>query len=139
MKKTFLLSMLFSFAILCSCEKEGSPVEAQLAQRKAKLDSREQALDGREKALEQREQAVAEREKAVVNARVIHPRTQAPDAAQAEAERQKRIQQLPPELRALIPDRSQLDAIKARKDSGIQDRALQTERGTEDAQQSPTP
>lgn len=135
----FVLLTLISLAMLCSCEKEGSTVEAQLAKRKVELDSREQTLDGREKALERREQAVAEREKAVVNARVIHPRAQAPDSAQAEAERQKRIQQLPPELRALIPDRSQLDAIKARKESGTQDRALQTERGTEDARQSPTP
>lgn len=118
--------------MICSCQKRDSSLEAQLAQRKVELDSREQALDEREKALERREQAVADREKAMANSHTIQPRTQAPDAAQAEAERQKRIQQLPPELRALIPDRSRLDAVRAQKDTAIQDRAVQTQRSLEE-------
>src|SRR5882724_12846262 len=65
MKKMFVLSMLISLAMICSCQKQDSTVEAQLAQRKVELDSREQALDEREKALEQREEAAADREKAI--------------------------------------------------------------------------
>jgi hypothetical protein len=100
------------------------------------LDSREQALDEREKALEQRERAVAEREKVVPNSRIIQRRTQVPDAAQAEAERQKRIQQLPPELRALIPDRSRIDAGKIGKEETAQEQAAQFQRGMENARRN---
>ena len=127
--------MLIALAMICSCQKQDSTVEAQLAQRKVELDSREQALDEREKALERREQAVADREKAMANSRIIQPRTQAPDAAQAEADRQRRIQQLPPELRALIPDRSRVNAEEAEKNPTTdRQRPVQTQRGFEDAQ-----
>ena len=130
MKKMFVLSMLISLAIICSCQKQDSTAETQLAQRKVQLDSREQALDEREKTVEQRERAVAEREKAVANRRIIQPRRQVPDAAEAEAERQRRIQQLPPELRALIPDRSRIESGKTAKDpGGAQQQAGQTQRG----------
>jgi hypothetical protein len=134
MKKMFVLSVFISFAMICSCQKQDSVAEAQLAQRKTELDVREEALVEREKAVEQREKAVAEREKAVANSRIIQSQRQGPDAAQAEAERQRRIQQLPPELRALIPDRSRLDAAKAEKDAATQDRAIQTKRSLQDAQ-----
>src|SRR5205809_7839984 len=134
MKKMFVLSMFISFAMICSCQKQESTVEAQLAQRKTELDVREEALVEREKAVEQREKAVAEREKAVANSRIIQSQRQGPDAAQAEAERQKRIQQLPAELRALIPDRSRIDAGKAEKDRAAQQRAVRTQRSLEDAQ-----
>ena len=121
--------MLISLAIICSCQKQDSTAETQLAQRKVQLDSREQALDEREKTVEQRERAVAEREKAVANRRIIQPRRQVPDAAEAEAERQRRIQQLPPELRALIPDRSRIESGKTAKDpGGAQQQAVQTQR-----------
>jgi hypothetical protein len=120
MKKMFILSMLISFAMICSCQKQDSASEALLAQRKTELDAREEALVQREKAVEEREKAVAEREKALANSRVIQSQRQAPDAAQAEAERQRRIQQLPPELRALIPDRSRMDAGKSEKDPAAQ-------------------
>ena len=112
MKKIFIVSMLTSFAMICSCQKQDSTAEAQLAQRKTELDTREAALDEREKALVERERALAEREKAVANVRTIPPRAQGqtPDAAQIQAERDRRIQQLPPEFRALIPDRSQVTA-----------------------------
>jgi hypothetical protein len=131
MKKMFVLSMFISFAMICSCQKQDSAAEAQLAQRKTELDAREKALVQREKAVEEREKAVAEREKALANSRVIQPQRQAPDAAQAEAERQRRIQQLPPELRALIPDRSRLDSRNAEKDT--MNPAAQTQRSLEDA------
>jgi hypothetical protein len=135
MKKMLVLSTVVSFAIICSCQKQDSTAEAQLAQRKTELDTREEALVQREKAVEEKEKAVAEREKAVANTRVIQPQRQAPDAAQAEAERQRRIQQLPPEFRALIPDRSQLDAKRAAKEAATeQQRAAQTQRSIEKAQ-----
>ena len=125
--------MLISLAMICSCQKQDSAAEAQLAQRKTELDVREEALVQREQAVDEREKAVAEREKAVANSRIIQPRRQAPDAAQAEADRQRRIQQLPPELRALVPDRSRMDAAKAEKGNPAQEQAVQSQRSVGDA------
>src|SRR5207249_322660 len=45
MKKIFVLSMLISFAMICSCQKQDTAAEQQLAQRKAELDERENAKD----------------------------------------------------------------------------------------------
>jgi len=128
-----LLSTIIAFAMICSCQKQDSAAEAQLAQRKTELDVREEALIQREKAVDEREKAVAQREKAVATSRVIQSQRQAPDAAQAEAERQRRIEQLPPELKALIPDRSRIDAAKAEKDRAAQQRAVQTQPSLDDA------
>jgi hypothetical protein len=133
MKNIFILGMLISSAAICSCQKQNSTAEAQLAQRKTELDAREEALVQREKAVDEREKAVAEREKAVANSRIIQSQRQLPDAAEAEAERQRRIQQLPPEIKALIPDRSRIDAAKAEKDRAAQQRAVQGQPGVEDA------
>src|SRR5207247_4308751 len=103
MKKFFVISMLISFAMICSCQKQDLAAEQQLAQRKAELDAREKALDEREKAL-------AEREKATASARMIPPdlqsRRQVRDPAQVKAERERRLQQLPPDLQGLIADPS---------------------------------
>src|SRR5436190_9336643 len=115
MKKTLFLSTLIPLAIICSCQKQDSGAEAQLAQRKTELDALEEGLIQREKAVDEREKEVAEREKALANSRIIQSQRQTPDAAQAEAERQRRIQQLPPELKALVPDRSQVEAAQAQK------------------------
>src|SRR5438874_2530682 len=120
MKKTLLLSTVVSFAMICSCQKNDSGAEAQLAQRKTELDAREEALIQREKAVDAREKEIAEREKALANSRIIQSPRQAPDAAQAEAERQKRIQQLPPELKALVPDRSQVEARAQKQQQSAQ-------------------
>jgi hypothetical protein len=133
MKKMFLLSTLIAIAMICSCQKQDSTAEAQLTQRKTELDAREEALIQREKAVEEREKAVAEREKAVATGAVIQSQRQAPDAAQAEAERQRRIQQLPPELKALIPDRSRIDAARAAKDRILPAQAVQAQQSFEDA------
>src|SRR5437588_3679805 len=129
MKKALFLSTLISFAVICSCKKQDSAAEAQLAQRKTELDAREEALI-------QREKAVAEREKAVANTRIIQSQRQAPDAAQAEAERQRRIQQLPPEIKALIPDRSQANSANVEKDrmTGDPRAGAQRPRAQQDAQ-----
>jgi len=109
MKKKIILSMIISFAVICSCQKQDSAAEQQLAQRKTELDAREKALDDREKAL-------VEREKAVANSRISPSRQQARNPAEVEAEREKRLQQLPPELRALIPNPAQVDSAKLAKE-----------------------
>src|SRR5438128_3394063 len=134
MKKTLFLSTLIPLAMICSCQKQDSGAEAQLAQRKTELDAREEALIQREKAVDEREKAVAERENAVANTRILQSQRQAPDAAQAEAERQKRIQQLPPELKALIPDRSQIEAGRAQKQREKQQQSVQRQSVIQDSQ-----
>src|SRR6266581_4850367 len=136
MKKIFIVSMLTSFAMICSCQKQDSAAEQQLAQRKTELDTREAALDEREKALVERERAFAQREKPIANIRTIPPgvQGQTPDAAEAKAERDRKIQQLPPEFRALIPDRPQLNAAKGEKDRMTRERLAQRQLGPEDLQ-----
>ena len=133
MKRIFVFSMLICFAMICSCQKQDSAAEQQLAQRKTELDARETALDEREKALDRKEKALAESEKAIANVRTIPPGapSQTPDAAQIQAERDARIQQLPPEFRALIRDRSEMDAAKERLK---QERLSQGQRGPEELQ-----
>ena len=108
MRRIFVLSAFICFATICACQKQDSAAEAQLAQRKAELDTREKALDEREKAL-------VEREKALANSRIIPSRQQARNPAEVEAEREKRLQQLPPELRALIPNREQMNSKLAKE------------------------
>jgi hypothetical protein len=109
MKRIFVLSTFIGFAMICACQKQDSAAEAPLAQRKAELDTREKALDEREKAL-------VEKEKAVANSRIIQSRRQARNPAEIEAEREKRLQQLPPELRALIPNPAQMNSAKLAKE-----------------------
>jgi hypothetical protein len=118
MKKMFLLSTLASFAMICSCQRQDSAAEAQLAQRKGELDARDTALGEREKTLDARERALAEREKATANTSTIRPELQSPrqipNAAEAKTERDRRIQQLPPEIRALVLDPSRVKAESSR-------------------------
>jgi len=109
MKKIFIFPMVISFAMICSCQKQDSTADAQLAQRKTELDAREKALDEREKT-------VSEWEKAVANSRIIQPRQQARNPAEVEADREKRLQQLPPELRAIVPNPAQVDSAKLAKE-----------------------
>jgi hypothetical protein len=125
MKKISILSVLIPFIIICSCQKQDSAAEQQLAQQKRELDARATALDEREKdlslretALKERESALAKRDKAAPRPRPIPPDAQSQgaigDASQAKAERERRIQQLPPEIRALIPDPSRVNIQKER-------------------------
>ncbi len=129
MKKCFVLSVLIPFAMICSCQKQDLAAEQQLAQRKAELDAREKALDEREKAL-------AEREKATASARMIPPdlqsRRQVRDPAQVKAERERRLQQLPPDLQGLIADPSQ----GREQDPRMQERLAQRERRMEELQRA---
>jgi hypothetical protein len=95
MKKLFALSLLIPFALVCSCQKQDSAAEQQLAQRKTELDNREKALDEREKAL-------AEREKSVVRPRVApvprprpvpaEPRRSVPEDLQGLMEKMQELQ-----------------------------------------------
>ena len=134
MKKMFLLSTLASFAMICSCQRQDSAAEAQLAQRKSELDARETALVEREKTLDARERALAEREKATANTSTIRPELQSnrpelqsprqiPNAAEAKTERERRIQQLPPEIRALILVPSQVKTESRGNKGGSSDPA----------------
>ncbi len=129
MKSPLIFSILVCLAMIPACQKQDPAAEAQLAQRKAELDTREKALDEREKAL-------GEWEKAMTKFRTVpsqlEPRKPAVDPEQAKAERDKRIQQLPPELQALIRDRSMLDAHTAEKSLGT-DRAAELQRRLEEA------
>jgi chromosome segregation ATPase len=115
----FFVSMSLCFALISACQKQDPAAEAQLNQRKAELDTREQALNEREKVVGQREKGIA-RFRAVPSN--LQSRRPAVDPEQAKAAREKRIQQLPPELRALIPDRSSLDARTTGKDTATEDR-----------------
>jgi hypothetical protein len=135
MKKIFVLSMLVSLAMICSCQKKDSAAEQQLAQRTVELDAREEelterknALDEREKALNEREKSLAEKGKATMNARTnpTNVQGQISDPAQLEAEKQRMIHQ----LSTMIPDPSQ----GAAADPGKQKRPAARQLGPEDLQ-----
>ena len=117
MKKTFALAALIPLALICSCQKQDSTAEQQLAQRKTELDAREKALDEREKALEEREKLVAK------------PRVRSvPRIAPAPAEPQRTV---PPELQGLIADPSQL---RPEGEQRIQERLAERQRKLEEVQ-----
>jgi hypothetical protein len=115
MRKKFALSLLIPFVLVCSCQKQDSTAEQQLAQRKAELDAREKALDEREKAL-------ALRGKLVVKPRV----PSIPRIAPAEPQRT-----IPPELKGLIPDPSQL---RTEREQRMQERLAERQRKMEEMQ-----
>lgn len=121
--------MLICFAMIPACQKQDPATDPQFVQRKAELDAREKALDEREKAM-------GDWEKAITRSRAVPPdlqaRKPAVDPEQAKAEREKRIQQLPPELQALIRDRSLLNP-RADKPTGTDDRAAELRRRLEEA------
>ena len=130
MKKFFALSMLISLAMICSCQKQDSTAEQQLAQRKAELDTREKALDEREKALAEREKV---RARAPTIPSDIQSRPQVRDPAQVKAERERRLQQLPPDLQGLIADPSQ---GRDETDTRMQERLAQRQRRMEQLQRA---
>ena len=132
MKKTFLLSMLICLAMICSCQRKDSVAEQQLAQRKLELDAREEELAERKSALDERERALAERENAIKNAGTIarSVQGQTTETSQGNAERDRRIQQLPPELRTLVPPTSHVAA----GDPAKQERPAPRQLGPEDLQ-----
>ena len=117
MKKFFVLSLLISFALACSCQKRDVNAEQQLVQRKADLDVREKALDDREKALADREKLAAKPSVPTV------PRT-------VPAQPQRSI---PPELQGLIADPSQARGDSDREQR-IQERLAERQRKIEEIQ-----
>ena len=135
MKKMFVLSMLISFAMICSCQKEDSAAEQQLAQRKTELDAREtalierlNALDEKINALDKKVKALFEKEQGTLNAgtTATDVQGQTPDPAQVTAERDRAIQQ----FRALIPKPSHVRA----GDPAKQERPAPRQLGPEDLQ-----
>jgi hypothetical protein len=112
MKKIWILSMLSSCAMICSCQKQDSAAEQQVAQQKAELDAREKALDERLNSLNERVSSLDERVKALAeNQRTANAGTipsdvqsQTPDPARVQAERDAAIQQFSAEIRARVSD-----------------------------------
>ena len=101
--------MLISFAMICSCQKQDSAAEQQLAQRKTEPDAREtallerlNALDEKVNTLDKKVKSLFEKEQATLNTGTTAAgvQGQTPDPAQVTAERDQAIQQ----FRALIPN-----------------------------------
>ena len=123
MKKLFLLSILIPLATVCSCQKQDTAAEQQLAQRKTDLDAREKALDQRERALSDRERAIARATLPNLQARPLNkdsssnvqpsssmaPGLAPPDGSQLKAGRERRME----EIRALRQRR--LEAIQSQR------------------------
>jgi hypothetical protein len=122
MKKKFILSMI------CSCQKQDSAAEQQLAQRKTEPDARETALIERLNALDKKVKALSEKEQATLNAGTTATgvQGQTPDPAQVTAERDRAIQQ----FRALIPNPSHVTT----GDPAKQKRSAPRQLGPEDLQ-----
>jgi len=118
MKKMFILSMLISFAMICSCQKQDSVAEPQVAQRKTEVDARDTALIERLNALDEKVDALDRKVKALsekqttfnagTTATGVEGHTaaqgQTPDPAEVTAERDRAIQQ----FRALLPNPSRV-------------------------------
>jgi cell division protein FtsI/penicillin-binding protein 2 len=119
MKKIFVLWMLVSLAMICSCQQKESATAQQLAQRKTELDAREEELAERKSAVDEREKALAEQslakqEKATMNTRTnpTDAQRRVPDPAQVEAEKERMIQQ----LSAMIPDPAQIEEAERERE-----------------------
>ena len=134
--------MVISFAMICSCQKQDSTAEQELAQRKTELDARENALDermnaldGKVKALDERVKILAENQKAMTNAGTSLSGVQGeiPDPAQEQAKRE-RIQQLSAEMRARMADPARLKAAKAEKERRTQEQLAQRPRALDGSQ-----
>lgn len=97
MKKLFLLLTLASLSMICSCQKQNSAADDQVAQRQTELDAREKALNEREKALEEREKASSEAANPAVStgasAAEVQSETRTIDPEQMRAERERRLQE----------------------------------------------
>lgn len=133
MKKIFILPAFISLAMICSCQKQDSAAEQELAQRKTELDARENELDERMNALDERVKALdetvkilAENQKAMANAETSLTGVQGetPDPAQEQAEKE-RIQQFSAEMRARVADPSRLNSERAEKNRRTQERLAQ--------------
>jgi hypothetical protein len=138
MKRIFILSVLISLGMICSCQKQDSAAEQQLTQRKA--DAREQAFDERVNGLEERVNELDKRVSALAeirNAGATAPAAQSQvvirDPAQVQAEVNSGIEQAPSDAQARIADPLQGDPEKAEKDR-MREQLAQSQRGLEDQQ-----
>jgi chromosome segregation ATPase len=139
MKNILILSTIISFAMICSCQKQHSPAEQQLAQQKAELDAREKALDKRVNTLDERVNvlngrvdALAEKQKAMASVRPTptDPQTQITDPAQVQAEREAAIQRFSAEIRARIPDDSKMLEGDRKRQAGLEQPKFEMSGGT---------
>ncbi|PYJ17498.1 MAG: hypothetical protein DME94_03350 [Verrucomicrobia bacterium] len=131
MKIFFVLSMLISFALIGSCQKQTSTAEQQqLAQRQAELDAREKALSEQSRALEQRERLLARRRMPPVQPQgSIADPNQATEKASGENENAMTPRAtVPPEFQSLIADPGRGDE----KEQIIQQRLAQRQRKMEE-------
>ena len=120
MKKTLALSLLIPFALVCSCQKQDSTAEQQLAQRKTELDAREKALDEREKALAQRERVVARpRPLPVPRSRPVEPQ-----------------RTVPADLKGIMADPN---TFRTEREQRMQERLAERQRKMEEIQKSRVP
>jgi hypothetical protein len=135
MKKILILSVIISFAMICSCQKQDSAAKQQPAQRKTEVDTREtalierlNALDEKVNALDKKVEALFEKEQTPLNAGTTTTgvQGQTPDPAQVIAERDRAIQQ----FRALLPNPSRVRA----GDPSKQERPAPRQLGPEDLQ-----
>ena len=135
MKKIFVLSVLTSVAMICSCQKKDSAAEEQLTQPKTEGGRREEALAERLNSLEEKvnrlDQSVkelAEKEKVTINAPTspADVQGQTSDPAQIQAEKERMIQQ----FSKMIPHPPQVTA----GDPAKQERPGQRQLGPEDLQ-----
>jgi len=126
MKKSLILSALISLAMLCSCGKQDSTAEEQLAKRKAELDAtqktlneRMDALDERVNVLDGRVNVLIERDQTAANTRTIPTQVQSstPSPAQLQTETENASQQIPTETRAYMDDELKMKAEKERERS----------------------
>lgn len=145
MKRVFALPMLVCLAMVCSCQKQDSTADQQLAERKAQLDAREKALDSREKALDARERVTTDT-RAAAGLQSLPPDAQSqlksliPDAAHVKAERQRRLQERIAQRQHKLEEiqRSRLPDTGGSPDSAATSSAGTTS-GTEDLSPSPSP
>ena len=136
MKNIFILSMLISFAMICSCQKQDSAAEQQPAQRKTEVDTREtalierlNALDEKVNALDKKVKALGEKAQTTLNAGTTTAtgvQGQNPNPAQVTAERERETEQ----FRALLPNPSRVRA----GDPAKQKRPAAQQLGPEDLQ-----
>jgi hypothetical protein len=142
MKKNFIIPMVISFAMICSCQKQDATAEQQLAQRKVELDTREDAsiervnaLNEKVNALDEKVRVLAENQKAMANAGMNSTGVQGetPDPVQEQAERE-RIQQFSTEMRTRVADPSRLNSARAEKEKRTQERLAQRQRALDGSQ-----
>jgi hypothetical protein len=121
--------------MICSCQKQDSAAEQELAQRKTELDARENALDERMNALDETVKTLAENQKAMANAEtsLTGVQDETPDPAQVQAERE-RIQQFSAEMRTRVADPSRLNSARAEKEKRAQERLAPRQRALDGSQ-----